>query len=129
MSAFRLRESALAVVAASLAAFVLGCGSNPPCEIDISAVDAARSDAKAAEAALDEAESQKAQLQQQINKAIKDGVVWLKKAQRKDGSWGPVVANRVYGQKKAGGDRNRDETGPTAFALYTLASAVALPIR
>jgi septal ring factor EnvC (AmiA/AmiB activator) len=68
MSAFRLRESALAAVAASLAAFATGCGSNPPCEIDISAVDAARSEAKAAETALEEAESQKAQLQRQIDK-------------------------------------------------------------
>jgi len=63
----------------------------------------------------------KLSLQQQINKAIKDGVAWLKKSQRKDGSWGPVVANRTYGSKTAGADRNRDETGPTAFALYTLA--------
>jgi len=63
----------------------------------------------------------KISLQQQINKAIKDGVAWLKKAQHKDGSWGPVVANRTYGSKEAGADRNRDFTGPTAFALYTLA--------
>ena len=67
MSAFRLKESALAAAAASLAVFAFGCGSNPPCEIDISTVDAARSEAKAAETSLEEAESQKAQLERQID--------------------------------------------------------------
>jgi septal ring factor EnvC (AmiA/AmiB activator) len=65
MSAFP-RKTALIAVAASLSAFAMGCGSNPPCEIDISAVDSARSEAKAADAALEEAESQKAQLERQI---------------------------------------------------------------
>ncbi len=62
----------------------------------------------------------KLSLQQQINKAIKDGVEWLKKRQGKDGSWGPVRANRRYGESKASGNYIRDELGPTAWSVYTL---------
>jgi len=60
-------------------------------------------------------------LQQKINEAIKNGVKWLKEAQHEDGSWGPVIANRRYGSNENIGDTPRDHTGPTAFALYTLA--------
>ena len=63
----------------------------------------------------------KMSLQQKINKAIKAGVKWLKQRQDKDGSWGPVLANRKYGEKKASGERMRDPTGPTSFAMYALA--------
>jgi hypothetical protein len=63
----------------------------------------------------------KLSLQQQINNAIKNGVDWLKKRQDKDGSWGPVRANSIYGQPDVRGDFIRDELGPTAFAVYALA--------
>ncbi|MGH2570125.1 MAG: hypothetical protein ACRDGR_02790 [bacterium] len=66
MPAVPSKKIAAAALVGALVAIVTGCGSNPPCEIDISAVDAARSQAKAAESAIEEAESQKAQLERQI---------------------------------------------------------------
>jgi len=63
----------------------------------------------------------KADLQTRINEAIKAGVKWLKEAQDKDGSWGPVRANSVYGDPSRRGEFVRDELGPTAWAVYTLA--------
>ena len=62
----------------------------------------------------------KASLQVQINEAIKKGVVWLKKRQEKDGTWGPVKANKKYDSDERG-DFTRDPTGPTSFSIYTLA--------
>jgi hypothetical protein len=57
---------------------------------------------------------------EQINRAIERGVAWLKKAQRKDGSWGPCRATGAYG---AGPTRSPEchNSGPTSFAVYTLA--------
>jgi uncharacterized protein YlxW (UPF0749 family) len=43
-----------------------GCGSNPPCQTDIAAVDAARGAAQTAEAKLEEAKRRQADLQNQI---------------------------------------------------------------
>jgi hypothetical protein len=63
----------------------------------------------------------KADLQTRINKAIEVGVEALKKLQHEDGSWGPVRANSKYDDPKARGNFVRDETGPTAWAIYTLA--------
>jgi hypothetical protein len=63
----------------------------------------------------------KADLQTRINEAIKKGVEALKKMQDKDGSWGPVRANSKYDDPSARGDFVRDELGPTAWAVYTLA--------
>jgi len=63
----------------------------------------------------------KADLQTRINEAIKSGVEWLKDAQDKEGSWGPVRANTKYDDPSAHGDYVRDELGPTAWAVYTLA--------
>ncbi|MDH3592256.1 MAG: terpene cyclase/mutase family protein [Planctomycetota bacterium] len=63
----------------------------------------------------------KGSLQEAVNKAIKNGVAWLKERQNKDGSWAPVTANRDYVTGKVGATRVRDGTGPTAFALYALA--------
>jgi septal ring factor EnvC (AmiA/AmiB activator) len=56
----------LLATVALLAAAGAGCGSNPPCETDISAVDAARTEAQSAESRLEEARRQKAQLEQQL---------------------------------------------------------------
>lgn len=67
----------------------------------------------------------KASLQEQINKAIENGVKWLKQRQDQDGSWGPVRANSVYGKPDVRGDFVRDELGPTAFAVYALAKCGA----
>ncbi len=58
--------------------------------------------------------------QKNVNAAIAAGVKWLKKRQDKSGSWGPVRANRRYGEKKKSGDYVRDELAPTAFSVYTL---------
>jgi hypothetical protein len=63
----------------------------------------------------------KADLQTRINEAIKNGVEALKKLQKPDGSWGPVRANSKYDDPKARGDFVRDELGPTAWSIYTLA--------
>jgi len=63
----------------------------------------------------------KLSLQQQINRAIKLGVEWLKSAQNKDGSWDPCWASRDYSTGQDIGKKYRDEMGPTIWALYTLA--------
>jgi hypothetical protein len=63
----------------------------------------------------------KADLQERINEAIARGVKWLKKAQDRDGSWGPVRADTFYDDHSKKGDFVRDELGPTAWAVYTLA--------
>ncbi len=63
----------------------------------------------------------KGDLQTRINEAIARGVKWLKKAQDKNGSWGPVRADTFYNDKSKKGDFVRDELGPTAWAVYTLA--------
>ena len=60
-----------------------------------------------------------ADLQTRINKAIEAGVKWLEERQDKDGSWGPVKGNRLYGSDEVV-DMERDRTGPTSFAIYTL---------
>ena len=62
----------------------------------------------------------KLSLQEQINKAIKQGVKWLKSAQNKDGSWDPCFATHSYETGKDVGKRYRDEMGPTIWAIYTL---------
>ncbi len=61
----------------------------------------------------------KMSLQERINEAIKRGVVWLKKAQHKDGSYGPCHGERKYDSTEPGGDCYF--SGPTSFSLYTLA--------
>jgi hypothetical protein len=63
----------------------------------------------------------KADLQARINEAIEAGVKWLKEKQDKDGSWGPVRADTDYNDRSVRGDFVRDELGPTAWAVYTLA--------
>jgi hypothetical protein len=54
----------------------------------------------------------------EIDAAIDRGVAWLKKTQHKDGSWGPCVADFVYGRTDGGGPCY--QLGPTAFALFAL---------
>lgn len=64
----RARIGFLATVGVAVA-FGVGCGSNPPCTIDLASVDAARSRALSAEKKLEEAENQKDELRQQIEEA------------------------------------------------------------
>jgi len=57
-----------------------------------------------------------------INRAIEHGVEWLKRAQLEDGSWGHCTATGKYGNPD---DHSRSPcyvTGPTSFAIFTLAS-------
>lgn len=63
----------------------------------------------------------KGDLQTRINAAIARGVEALKALQDKDGSWGPIRANSKYDDHSVRGNFVRDETGPTAWAVYTLA--------
>jgi hypothetical protein len=61
------RKKALSL--AAVAAFALvgaGCGSNPPCEVDIATVDAARSAATTSEMKLEEAQRKQAELERQV---------------------------------------------------------------
>lgn len=51
------------------AAFLLvgaGCGSHPPCQVDIAAVDAARSSAETSESKLEEAQLRQDELERQV---------------------------------------------------------------
>jgi septal ring factor EnvC (AmiA/AmiB activator) len=66
MSAIPRIKAAAWIAAFLTSAATLGCGSTPPCEIDISAVDAARSKAQAAERELQNAQSQKERLEKQL---------------------------------------------------------------
>ncbi len=54
-----------------------------------------------------------------VAKAIDKGVVWLKKKQLPDGSWGPITADSFY-DPKAKGDPYQRPAGSTALALYAL---------
>ncbi|MBZ0268976.1 hypothetical protein K8I85_12525 [bacterium] len=61
------RKKALSL--AAVAAFALvggGCGSNPPCEVDIATVDAARSAASSSGMKLEEAQRKQAELERQV---------------------------------------------------------------
>ena len=57
-------------------------------------------------------------LGQQVEKAIKKGVAWLKSHQLADGSWGFIDGGTIYGGGKGQGYKH--PAGPTALALYTL---------
>jgi septal ring factor EnvC (AmiA/AmiB activator) len=65
----RVRIALLAATAGVVALFGVGCGSNPPCTVDLASVDAARGRAMAAERKLEEAENQKDVLRKQIEEA------------------------------------------------------------
>ncbi|GJM43666.1 MAG: hypothetical protein DHS20C21_05080 [Gemmatimonadota bacterium] len=67
MSAKPLRRIGLLLAASTFALTSAGCGSNPPCETDLAAVDAARGAAKTAESKLTAAKTQQADLQTQID--------------------------------------------------------------
>jgi len=66
MSAKPLKSIAMLTLAACVVVWSAGCSSNPPCETDLAGVDAARSSAKAADAKMQEANSQKEQLERQL---------------------------------------------------------------
>ena len=55
----------------------------------------------------------------QVSKAIDKGVAWLLKKQGRNGSWGGIKGNAVYGGGQASG-RESMPAGPTALALYAL---------
>lgn len=81
MSANPLRKALLLLAAGAFVATAAGCGSNPPCETDLAAVDAARSRAQAAERKLEDAKGQMKELEKQIaaEKARKESL-----AEKKD---------------------------------------------
>ena len=62
----RMRTGLGAVAAVVLVTMSAGCGSAPPCETDLTAVDAARLEAQAAEQKLATAEREKKQLQEAL---------------------------------------------------------------
>jgi len=59
-------------------------------------------------------------LQQRINKAIEDGVAWLKRNQKPDGDWGPLWGSQDYSGKRFDKPRASQHSGPTSLTLYTL---------
>jgi hypothetical protein len=67
MSAKPLKKAAALLAATACLLVGAGCGSNPPCDTDLAAVDAARSTAKAADAKLEEAKRQQSDLQKQLD--------------------------------------------------------------
>lgn len=54
----------------------------------------------------------------QVDEAIKKGVMWLKKRQSRDGSWGEISGGQLYGGGQGKGYPH--PAGCTALALYTL---------
>ncbi len=60
------KKFAVLATAAGLASVSVGCGSTPPCEIDISVVDSARSNARSADDKLGDAKSQRDRLQKEL---------------------------------------------------------------
>jgi hypothetical protein len=69
--------------------------------------------------ALPAAAQEEAPSEAQVEKAIANGVEWLKGAQEGDGSWGPCSTERIYE-----GRTRRTlvfRSGPTLLALYALA--------
>ena len=61
-----IRRGLGTVAAIALVALSAGCGSAPPCETDLTVVDAARVEAQAAEQKLAAAEREKQQLQEAL---------------------------------------------------------------
>jgi hypothetical protein len=55
----------------------------------------------------------------QVQKAVANGVTWLKRAQEGDGSWGPCATDRTYEGRTRRTLQFR--AGPTLLALYALA--------
>jgi hypothetical protein len=66
LMAGKLGRTLAVTAAAVLAAATSGCGSIPPCETDIAAVEAARGVAAAAEAKVAEAEKTKLELEEEL---------------------------------------------------------------
>jgi hypothetical protein len=73
----------------------------------------------APDAASDDEEDGPVPFLEAVAKAIDRGVVWLKKKQLKDGSWGPITAESFY-DKNAKGTPYQRPAGSTGLALYTL---------
>jgi len=57
---------------------------------------------------------------EEIDRAIDRGVAWLRKAQKKDGSWDPCVAVGHYGDPNSRERTTCYDLGPTAFSLFAL---------
>ena len=64
-------------------------------------------------------------LQEQINEAIEKGIAFLESRQLKDGSWGPCIATGKYGNPSSRERSKCYTTGPTSFAIFTLAKCGA----
>jgi hypothetical protein len=69
---------------------------------------------------IDDSEDGPAEFRAAVDSAIDKGVMWLKKKQGGDGSWGAIEGNRSYaGGEKSSGNKQQ-HSGPTSLALYTL---------
>jgi hypothetical protein len=68
---------------------------------------------------------------EQVEKAINNGIKWLRKKQDGDGGWGPLGGgNRSYGggdPAATGGTSYLHPAGPTSLALYTLLKCKVSP--
>jgi hypothetical protein len=76
----------------------------------------------------DTAESPTTFSAEQVDKAIRAGVDWLRKNQLDDGSWGEVVGNAAYGGGAMQGRGYTHPAGATALALYALLKC-KVPVR
>lgn len=69
---------------------------------------------------IDDSEDGPEDFQKRVNAAIEKGVDWLRKKQKEDGSYGPVVGSGSYGGGAKSNNNGQQVSGPTSLALYTL---------
>jgi len=72
------------------------------------------------EDAIDDSEDGPDEFVARVNTAIEKGVEWLKKRQKDDGSYGPVVGNAAYGGGGKSNNQGQSVSGPTSLAMYAL---------